>query len=152
MEHSAVDEAVGAAPAQRWCALSLLHSTIEAHIEQALQSAHDLSVREFSVISALSERPDAKMRMSELSEAVVLSQSATTRVVGRLESRGVLQRVICDTDRRGIYTAVTAAGHRLLAQARPTNDTALDEVLRTAEEDPRLAFLVDALRRQDPAA
>lgn len=33
---------------QGWCALSLLHGRIEAHIERALQTGHDLSVREYS--------------------------------------------------------------------------------------------------------
>ncbi|MFC4563772.1 MarR family winged helix-turn-helix transcriptional regulator [Nocardiopsis mangrovi] len=133
--------------AQGWCALSVLHGTIEAHVERDLQAAHGLSVREFSVLAALSDRPEAKMRMSELAEAVVLSQSATTRLVNRLEDRGLLGRVLCDTDRRGIYTAVTEAGHRLLAEARPTNEASLAEVLDTAGRDPELAPLVDALRR-----
>ena len=31
--------------AQGWCALSLLHGRIEAHIERALQAGHELSVR-----------------------------------------------------------------------------------------------------------
>ncbi|GAA3746466.1 MarR family winged helix-turn-helix transcriptional regulator [Salinactinospora qingdaonensis] len=153
MEGAAVEEETsGSALAQGWCVLSLLHNTIEAHVEQALQAAHGISSREFSVLAALSERQGAKMRMSELSEAIVLSQSATTRLVNRLENRGLLSRVLCDTDRRGIYTSVTEAGHRLLAEARPTNDAALAEILRTAERDPQLAPLADALRRHGPGA
>ncbi|MFB7729873.1 MarR family transcriptional regulator, partial [Streptomyces sp. NPDC056127] len=67
---------------QGWCALSLLHGRIEAHIERALQAGHDLSVREYSLLD-------------------VLSQSATTRLVTRLEDRGLLERYLCPTDRRG---------------------------------------------------
>ncbi|MFC3995984.1 MarR family winged helix-turn-helix transcriptional regulator [Nocardiopsis sediminis] len=147
MNGTAVDDTPRSVLAQGWCALSLLHNTIEAHLERDLQAGHGLSVREFSVLAALSDQPEAKMRMNELSDAVVLSQSATTRLVGRLEKRGLLQRVICDTDRRGIHTAVTEAGHRLLAEARPTNEASLAEVLDTAQRNPELAPLVEALRR-----
>ncbi|CAM3755495.1 MarR family winged helix-turn-helix transcriptional regulator [Nocardiopsis rhodophaea] len=134
--------------AQRWCALSLLHGTIDAHIERALQARHNLSTREYSVLLVLSTHNGARMRMSELSEAVVLSQSATTRLVNRMEERGLLMRVLCPDDRRGIYTAITEDGQRLLAEARPTNDTALAEALDLARHNPELAPLVDVLERR----
>ncbi|MGW4086093.1 MarR family winged helix-turn-helix transcriptional regulator, partial [Streptomyces sp. NPDC004822] len=78
-------------------------------------------------------------------DAVVLSQSATTRLVTRLEDRGLLSRYLCPTDRRGIYTDVTDAGLRLLDEARPTNDKALREALDDAARNPELAPLVQAV-------
>ncbi|MGH3313799.1 MAG: MarR family winged helix-turn-helix transcriptional regulator [Streptomyces sp.] len=140
---------------QGWCALSALHGRIEAHIERALQAEHALSVREFSVLDVLSEQHDGDgghFRMHQLSDAVVLSQSATTRLVNRLEERGLLTRYLCADDRRGIYTNVTDAGHALLSAARPTNDAALREALESAEERTELAPLVRAVRALRPTA
>jgi DNA-binding MarR family transcriptional regulator len=134
--------------AQGWCALSLLHGRIEAHIERALQSRHDLSVREYSLLDVLSRQHDGDgghLQMKQVADAVVLSQSATTRLVTRLENRGLLERYLCPTDRRGIYTNVTDAGLKLLAEARPTNEAALREALDTAAADPELAPLVRAV-------
>lgn len=134
--------------AQGWCALSLLHGRIEVHIERALQTGHGLSVREYSLLDVLSRQhsgPGGHLRMHQVAESVVLSQSATTRLVSRLEDRGLLNRYICDTDRRGIYTDVSAAGLALLAEARPTNDTALREALDEAALRPDLAPLVAAV-------
>jgi DNA-binding MarR family transcriptional regulator len=131
--------------AQGWCALSLLHSRIETHIEKALQTRHDLSVREYSLLDVLNRQhngPGGHLQMRQVAEAVLLSQSATTRLVTRLEDRGLLTRYLCDTDRRGIYTDVTDPGRTLLTQARPTHDTALREALATAAENPELAPLV----------
>ncbi|MET7297698.1 MarR family transcriptional regulator [Embleya sp. NPDC005575] len=132
--------------AQGWCALAALHNRIDAHIERALQSEHDLSVREFSVLDVLNRQDGYHLRMNELSDAVVLSQSATTRLVTRLEERGLLSRYLCDTDRRGIYTEVTSPGCDLLAAARPTHDKALRESLTDAEQRPELAPLVEAVK------
>lgn len=105
----------------------MLHGKIEARIERALQTEHGLSVREYSLLDMLSRQhdgPGGHLQMKQVADAVLLSQSATTRRVTRLEDRGLLTRYLCDTDRRGIYTDVTEAGLTLLAAARPTNDSA----------------------------
>lgn len=133
-----------------WYALSLLHGGIETHIERALQAGHDLSAREYSLLDVLGGQHDGEgghLRMTQVADAVVLSQSATTRLVTRLEDRGLLERYLCPTDRRGIYTDVTPAGLALLAEARPTHDAALREALDSAGADPRLAPLVATVER-----
>ncbi|MFH9981584.1 MarR family winged helix-turn-helix transcriptional regulator [Streptomyces sp. NPDC017179] len=134
--------------AQGWSALALLHGGIETRIERALQAGHGLSVREYSLLDVLSRQHDGEgghLQMKQVANAVVLSQSATTRLVTRLEDRGLLERYLCPTDRRGIYTDVTEAGLELLAEARPTNDGALREALDEAAKNPELAPLVRAV-------
>lgn len=131
--------------AQGWCALTVLHGRIEAHIERALQAKHELSVREYSLLDVLSRQHDGTggmLQMKQVADAIVLSQSATTRLVTRLEDRGLLARYLCPTDRRGIYTKVTDTGRELLEAARPTNDAALREALDDAAGNPELAPLV----------
>ncbi|MYX23348.1 MarR family transcriptional regulator, partial [Streptomyces sp. SID8380] len=46
--------------AHSWSALSLLHSRIETRIERALQAAHGLSVREYSLLDVLSRQHDGE--------------------------------------------------------------------------------------------
>ncbi|MFE7113517.1 MarR family winged helix-turn-helix transcriptional regulator [Streptomyces sp. NPDC057575] len=134
--------------ANGWAALYLLYGRIEAHIERALQAGHGLSVREYSLLDVLSRQHDGEgehLQMKQVADTVVLSQSATTRLVARLEDRGLLSRYLCPTDRRGIYTDVSDAGLKLLQEARPTNDTALREALDEASRNPELAPLVTAV-------
>ncbi|BAU87804.1 marR family transcriptional regulator [Streptomyces laurentii] len=138
-----------------WGALSLLHSRIEAHVERALQSGHGLSAREYSLLDVLSRQHDGDgghLQMKQVADAVVLSQSATTRLVTRMEDRGLLSRYLCPTDRRGIYTNVTAAGLELLREARPTNDIALRQALDEAAGNPELASLVAAVEAVETSA
>jgi DNA-binding MarR family transcriptional regulator len=131
--------------AQGWRTLAAVHGLIEARLEKALQAEHDLSVVEFTVLDALARQDGWHMRMQQLARAAALSSSATTRLVTRLENRGLLRRVLCADDRRGIYTELTKAGERLLERARPTHDTALREALVEAEATPELAPLVRTL-------
>jgi DNA-binding MarR family transcriptional regulator len=131
--------------AQGWRTLAALHGMIESALERKLQAEHDLSVIEYTVLDALSRQDGWHMRMQQLARATALSSSATTRLVNRLEDRGLLRRVLCPDDRRGIYTELTDAGHALLGEARPTHDAVLSETLAAAEEQPELAPMVAAL-------
>ncbi len=134
--------------AHRWSALSLLHGRIEGRVEHVLQAGHELSAREYSLLDVLSRQHDGEgghLQMRQVADSVFLSQSATTRLVARLEERGLLSRYLCPTDRRGICTDVTEAGARLLGEARPTHNAALRNALDEAAEDPALAPLVSAV-------
>ena len=139
------------ARAQGWRTLAALHARIEDRLERALQRAHELSVSEYTVLDVLVRQDDFHLRMSQVSQAVVLSQSATTRLVTRLEDRGLLARYLCPTDRRGIYTELTESGAALLDAARPTHDAALGEALAEAGQVPELSPLVSALAALTPS-
>lgn len=131
--------------AQGWRTLAALHGLIETSMEKALQSDAKLSVVEYTVLDALARQDGWHMRMQQLGRATALSPSATTRLVNRLEDRGLLTRILCADDRRGIYTELTAAGSELLATARPVHDEALECALAEAAALPELAPLVEAL-------
>jgi len=131
--------------AQGWRTLAALHNFIETELERALTRDAGLSVVEYTVLDALNRQDGWHMRMQQLARASALSPSATTRLVNRLEERGLLTRVDCLDDRRGIYTELTRPGRALLDTARPVHDAALERALAEATDVPELAALVAAL-------
>lgn len=131
--------------AQGWRTLAALHGVIDAALERALQRAHGLSMVEFTVLEALSRQDGWHLRMHQLARAAALSGSATTRLVNRLENRRLINRILCDDDRRGIYSELTPTGNAALEQARPTHDATLVKALEEAAAIPELAPLVSAL-------
>ena len=132
--------------ARGWRTLAALHGIIEADLEKALGASVGLSVVEYTVLDALSRQDGWHMRMQQLARAAALSASATTRLVTRLEDRGLLTRILCVDDRRGIYTELTAAGQALYEKARPIHDEILERVLSDAQQQPELAPLIQALQ------
>src|SRR4029453_8340064 len=68
-----------------------------------------------------SETPEHRMRMSELAMACDMSLSGMTRLVGKLEAFGFLERVPCDDDARGYNAVLTPAGSARLREAWPTH-------------------------------
>lgn len=135
--------------AQGWRTLTALHAMIDAALERALERTHGLSVVEFTVLEALSRQDGGHLRMHQLSRAAALSGSATTRLVNRLEKRGLIRRILCDDDRRGIYSELTPTGNAALEQARPTHDATLAQALEQAAGIPELVPLVSALHVAD---
>jgi DNA-binding MarR family transcriptional regulator len=114
-----------------WHELAERHARVTGALERALQTEHGLGVTEFEVLERLTAAADDKdqRRMLELAEAVHLSQSALSRLIGRLETEGLVSRSICPEDRRGIYTCVTDAGRARYDAARPTQRRVLAELL-----------------------
>ncbi|MGW9113676.1 MarR family winged helix-turn-helix transcriptional regulator [Microbacterium sp. NPDC055683] len=132
--------------ARGWRTLAALHALIETELERALGASADLSVVEYTVLDALSRQDGWHMRMQQLAGAAALSPSATTRLVNRLEDRGLLTRIVCVDDRRGIYTELTPQGRALFDEVRPVHDAALERVLAEAETRPELSSVAHAVQ------
>ncbi|MDZ8173078.1 MarR family winged helix-turn-helix transcriptional regulator [Microbacterium xanthum] len=139
--------------AQGWRTLAALHGLIESELEKAMGTDDiALSVVEYTVLDALNRQDGWHMRMQQLARAAALSPSATTRLVTRLESRGLLTRILCDEDRRGIYTELTSDGRDLLERARPVHDAALERALDEAASRPELAPMAHVVHSLAPTA
>jgi DNA-binding MarR family transcriptional regulator len=86
-----------------------------------LERDQRMSMSEYSVLRHLSEAPDRRMRMSELAAACDMSLSGMTRLAGKLESAGFLERVRCAKDARGLEAVLTDAGLARLQRAWPAH-------------------------------
>jgi DNA-binding MarR family transcriptional regulator len=113
-----------------WRDVSQCHARVCSAMEKALQREHSLGLSEFEVLEHLATTSgDNGARMQELAEAVCLSQSALSRLIGRLEADGLVHRAMCVNDRRGIYAHLTDAGRARWEAARPTHRAVLAETL-----------------------
>ncbi|WP_344294586.1 MarR family winged helix-turn-helix transcriptional regulator [Streptomyces synnematoformans] len=113
----------------RWQRLLACHAAVWGALERELQSRHGIGVSEFEALEGLATCDHEKCRAAELADAAHLSQSATSRLTARLERSGLVQRAMCDMDRRGIFVLLTEKGRRLYEEARPTHREVLAEVL-----------------------
>lgn len=114
---------------ERWRELLDSHARVSGALERALQKEHGLGVSEFEVLDRLANGDKDQRRMQELADSVHLSQSALSRLIGRLESEGLVTRAICSDDRRGIFACLTDAGRDRHAEALPTQRRVLAEQL-----------------------
>jgi DNA-binding MarR family transcriptional regulator len=69
-----------------------------------------LAINEYDVLFTLSRCPSGWLRLNELNDHVLLSQSSLSRLVERLEKRGLVARMPAPDDRRGVLLKLTEAG------------------------------------------
>ncbi|MTD56240.1 MarR family winged helix-turn-helix transcriptional regulator [Amycolatopsis pithecellobii] len=114
---------------RQWHDLLALHAAVSGTLETRLQEEHGLGVTEFEALEALARNETGQCRGADLTEVVHLSQSATSRLVARLEREGLAERSMCESDRRGIFVTLTDAGRERYRQAKPTHRAVLAQLL-----------------------
>jgi DNA-binding MarR family transcriptional regulator len=114
---------------ERWRSLLTCYNEVACHMERALQDRHGLTMSEFETLDRLVTVDCDKRRMQDLAADMYLSQSALSRAVARLEKSGLVERALCEADRRGIFVTATDTGRRLHAEARDTHLAVLAEHL-----------------------
>jgi len=115
--------------ATSWQQLRERHARVSAALERVLQDRHQIGLSEFEVLEQLATAEGDHCRMQQLCGAAHLSQSALSRLIGRLEQDGLVERKMCSEDRRGIFALLTPAGRERYEQAKPTQRAVLAEQL-----------------------
>lgn len=103
-------------------------------LDRRLQEEHLIGDTEFDVLITLDNADGHPRRMTDIAEAVTMSPSGVTRLVERLESRGLVQRIRDPSDARVVHASLTAAGSERLARASATHDAVIDYLFGTNPE------------------
>lgn len=106
------------------------HARVNAALERDLQRRHQLTVTEFEALARMAENSADGCRLQQLVDEIHMSQSALSRLIGRLHDEGLVERRACADDRRGIYACITDAGRERLAEAQVTQADVLARTLR----------------------
>ncbi|TQN33452.1 DNA-binding MarR family transcriptional regulator [Haloactinospora alba] len=81
--------------------------------------AHGISGHDFDVLMRIARSPESSLRMSDLARQTASSTSGMTRVVDRLERRGLVAREPHPSDRRVHYVRLLDGGSDKLAALMP---------------------------------
>jgi DNA-binding MarR family transcriptional regulator len=104
-----------------WSAFLRAHARVVRELERELQAEQRMALTDYDVLVQLASASDRRLRMSELADRLLLSRSGATRLVDRLVAAGMVERVMCDVDRRGQWASLTDAGYDRLRTASPTH-------------------------------
>lgn len=125
-----------------WVVLSRATAAVQAHAV-ADMARNGLTPAEFGVLESLYHK--GPLLQGDVAKRTLVSSGGTTFLVDRLEKRGLVERRMCETDRRARYAALTPAGRELMERIFPGHA----EVIRRAISGLGLAdqrTAVDLLR------
>jgi DNA-binding MarR family transcriptional regulator len=99
-----------------WLAASML---LPERLNRDLQEQHGLTGTDYQVLVELSESPERRMRMSTLAERTQLSRSRLSHQVDRMTRAGLVTRLECAQDGRGMFAVLTEQGWETIVAAAP---------------------------------
>lgn len=108
-----------------WVVLSRATAAVQAHAV-ADMARNELTPAEFGVLESLYHK--GPLLQGDVAKRTLVSSGGTTFLVDRLEKRGLVERRMCETDRRARYAALTPAGRALMTEIFPGHA----EVIRRA--------------------
>lgn len=103
-----------------WRAFLRAHSTMLRRIARDLEDAELPPLTWYDVLAALRDAPDGRpLKQVELAERVLLSHSGLSRLIDRMEAKGLVDRVRCPGDRRSLNIQLTEQGEEMLEHMWP---------------------------------
>ena len=102
-----------------WAELTSATGSVRARLSELLDTELGIVPEEAVLLVRLSEAPEQRLRMADVSSTLRLSKSGVTRLVDRLAGRGLVVRAACPSDRRVVYAGLTDEGRRAAAAAAP---------------------------------
>ena len=104
-----------------WLSVVRLMTWLPWSLDQQLQRDSSLATVEYQVLACLSQSPHRMMRMSSLAVITNASLSRLSRVVKRLEDRGLVRREADPADGRFTNAILTDDGFGTLEAAAPAH-------------------------------
>ncbi|MEV0737935.1 MarR family transcriptional regulator [Streptomyces sp. NPDC050549] len=120
----------------QWRDILSVHARTMCEIDRVLHP-HGLGASDFEVLDMLASqapRDGDQCRVQNLVGRVHLSQSALSRLIGRLEKDGLVERSVCVEDRRGVWVALTRKGRDLHAEVLPLQRGVLARMLESTQQ------------------
>ena len=114
--------------------LNRVRTELLAALDKALEADQELSALEISsaqfiVIAALALSESAKSA-SDLCKGISYDAGAMTRMIDRLETKGLIRRSRRQDDRRVVYLELTEEGHRAFPRMRMVSMGVVNRFLR----------------------
>ena len=135
-----------------WRGLVRVQGAVRRELGRALERAEGLSLWDYTVLRTLAGAPSRRMRMTELARAVDYTPSGLTRLVGRLESSGLVARYPCPDDGRGAIAMLTDEGRRVFLRARRTHLAGVRDNFLAHCSDEELAVMARVWERLLPGS
>jgi DNA-binding MarR family transcriptional regulator len=105
----------------QWRGLVRGSSRLFEQLDRELRAEHAITLDEYGILVQLSEGAAEGLRMSVLATHTLMSKSRLTYTVDRMERAGLIERLSCPEDGRGLRAALTEQGWDLIRTAAHTH-------------------------------
>jgi DNA-binding MarR family transcriptional regulator len=133
-----------------WCRVVNLHRALNTRLHADIRAATGLAGTEFEFLLRLSRFPGPGTHARNVAALMGFSSAGTTKLVARLEDKGMIGRVRDLEDGRAFQVALTDTGQAALRAGLKAHIPRLDAELVTRLTANQRRQLQDLLTRIDP--
>ena|SRR2546427_4349474 len=111
---------------------------------------HGITSQQFNVLRILRGAPPEGLCTLAIAQRMIERAPGITRLIDRLEKKGMVRRVRSVDDRRQVWCRITAAGERLLARLDDAVEAFDGATVRgiSAADQARLTALLEGVHRE----
>jgi DNA-binding MarR family transcriptional regulator len=131
-----------------WLRLLACTNLVEGRVASRLRDDFDTTLPRFDFLSQL-ERNPAGLRMTEISQRMMVTGGNITRIADQLLAEGLITRSVAPGDRRASIVKLSAAGRRAFAEMARRHEEWIVEMFGGLAESERnqLYALLAKLKR-----
>jgi DNA-binding MarR family transcriptional regulator len=136
-----------------WRGLLELEARVLSALDAELRDKRGMSIGEFDALYQLWLQPGARCRMKDLANSLLVSRGGVTKLISRLEAKGLVRRV-SQPGLQAVQAELTVAGEAALADAMDTHFDGVRRMVVSRLEPAELRTLKrisERLREPDPS-
>ena len=130
-----------------WRTFLTAHARVTRAISRDLAEAGLPDLSWYDLLWALYRQPEQRLRVNELAREVVLSPTAMSRFVDRVEAAGYVRREPDPADRRALRVALTDQGVTLLRRMWPVYKAGIERyfIAHLGNSVPRMRAMLERI-------
>ncbi|MGH8926227.1 MAG: MarR family winged helix-turn-helix transcriptional regulator [Acidimicrobiia bacterium] len=130
-----------------WELLLRTHAALVPELGRLVEDATGLPLTWYDVLLELNRAPERRLRMTELSEQVVLSRSQVSRLVDEMVEGDLVTKQPDPADGRATLALLTAKGRGALRRAGPVYLEGIERMFSSRISRPETEAVTRALTR-----
>ena len=135
---------------EAWIGLLETHKRLTRALDAELEAEHGLTISALEVLGRLAAAEDRSLGLSALAGSCGLSLSRISRIMGSLETRGLVERRAVESDARAVQGRLTDAGLKLVTRAQASHFAAVQRLFFEHLSDAEVATLARIFSKFTP--
>lgn len=123
--------------------LSRAYNTVAEADKKEIRK-YGISPSEFATLELLYHK--GPQPVQQIAAKVLLTSGSMTYVVTQLQKKGLIERTVCEDDRRIFYVTLTDAGNTLISDIFPSHEAAIAQMFHALTDEDAQALITHLKR------
>ncbi len=107
----------------------------------------DITHIQFNILRILEARMPDKLSLAEVTGGLLFQTSDVSRLIDRLVTRGLVDRIVCPQNRRKIEVSITEKGLEVIRRAIPKIEKTLNGYYKSVINEKERSGVIDIMKR-----